>query len=91
MTDPQLPPAVSKTAPDAQHPPTFTFRGAVEPGDITVALHSLSDCVICGGIIPAGSFVTPQPDDDGPGGWAHESCANPGQPARPPLDGRNRT
>lgn len=141
-TDPQLPPAVSKTAPDTQHPDrltleqgrylaeqlvgrtverdqlrdenadlhaeiadlrdrlnkseggyeverTFTFRPAGEPEDVTVALHSLSDCPVCGHPIAAGAFVvvSDDPDDpEGPDRWAHESCARPQNPTRPALN-----
>lgn len=83
-SDPQFPPAVSKTAPDAQHPPTFTFRPAGEPADVTVALHGLGGCPLCGHYVHAGSFVARL---DGPESrrWAHVSCAQR-QPARAPLD-----
>lgn len=71
---------------------TFTFRPAGEDADATVALRSLGRCVICPQDIPAGSFVVLV--DDGPPwpkAWAHESCARPGQPARPPLNADQHT
>lgn len=80
---------VTLTEPRPDPPATFTIRPAGEPEDVTVALHSLSDCPVCGHPIAAGAFVvvSDDPDDpEGPDRWAHESCARPQNPTRPALN-----
>lgn len=82
----------------AEHPATFTIRPAGEHEDVTVALHDLGPCTICGHGIGAGAFaVEVDTGGDGPPfpkAWAHESCARPQNPARPALNAeqtRNRS